>query len=116
MATIATPLSSQDMESKLSCQPATDGTPVKETKHDFDPLRHLTFKRPSKVYTMKDLGLPEHTGISPVAVSEPFPLFTQEAVRRMREEVLHPDVLENCQYSGHLAQCQLRGFATKLVF
>ena len=101
------------MESKLSCQSATSGVPEKQVKHEFDPLKHLTFKRPSEVYTMKDIGLSEQTGISPIAVSEPFPLFTPEAILRMREEVLSPEVMKNCQYSHHLAQCQLRGFAAK---
>jgi hypothetical protein len=80
---------------------------------DFDPSRHLAFQQPSKIYTMKDLGLPEDTGISPVAVSEPFQLFTEEAVMRMRKEVLNPEVLKNCQYSSNIAACQLRGFANK---
>jgi hypothetical protein len=79
----------------------------------FDPAKHLNFKFPGKIYTMKELNLPETTGISPVAVSEPFQLFSGEAVRRMREEVLSQEVMANCQYSSNLAQCQLRGFANK---
>lgn len=87
---------------------------LSETKNDvFDPTRHLAFKETPKVYTMKDIGLPEDTGISPVAVSEPFPLFTEDAVMKMRQEVLSPEVLSNCQYSSNLAHCQLRGFANK---
>lgn len=82
---------------------------------DFNASKHLGFKKPPKVWSMKDLGLPENTGISPVAVSEPFPLFTQEAVMRMRKEVLCPEVMANCKYSSNLAQCQLRGFAHKWV-
>lgn len=82
-------------------------------KDDFNPDKHISFKPPSKVYTMKDLNLPEGTGVSPFAVSEPFPLFTEEAVHRMREEVLSKEVLNNCQYSSNLAQCQLRGFAAQ---
>ncbi|KAI2468768.1 hypothetical protein F4781DRAFT_396811 [Annulohypoxylon bovei var. microspora] len=79
----------------------------------FDASQHLAFKETPKVYTMKEIGLAEDTGISHVAVSEPFPLFTEEAVMRMRQEVLSPEVLSNCQYSSNLAQCQLRGFANK---
>jgi hypothetical protein len=62
---------------------------------------------------MKDINLPEDTGVSPFAVSEPFQLFTKEAVMRMREEVLSKEVLKNCQYSSNLAQCQLRGYAAE---
>jgi hypothetical protein len=77
----------------------------------FSAEVHLNFKSPAKIFTMKDLGLPENTGISPVAVSEPFQLFTAEAIQRMRDEVLSDQVWENCQYSSNLSQCQLRGFA-----
>ena len=80
---------------------------------DFDPEQHLQYEPPAKVHTMKDLSLPENTGISPVAVSEPFRLFTTEAIHRIRAEVLSKDVWENCQYSSNLAQCQLRGFAAR---
>jgi len=82
---------------------------------DFDPMKHIDFSPPSKIYTMRDLNLPEDSGVSPVAVSEPFPLFTQEAIHRMRAEILSKDVWDNCQYSSNLAQCQLRGFAPKCV-
>jgi hypothetical protein len=80
-------------------------------KMAFDPQEHLNFASPSKIFTMKDLGLAENTGISPVAVSEPFQLFTPAAIQRMRAEVLSTQVWENCQYSSNLSQCQLRGFA-----
>ena len=79
----------------------------------FSPGDHLNFSPPSKVFTMKDLGLPENTGISPIAVSEPFQLFTAEAIQQMRAEVLSTQVWENCQYSSNLSRCQLRGFATE---
>ena len=79
----------------------------------FDPKKHLAFTPPSKVYAMTDIGYPEDTGVSPVAVSEPFPLFTTEAIYRMRAEVLSEAVWDNCQYSSNLAQCQLRGFAAE---
>lgn len=77
----------------------------------FSADDHLNFTLPPKIFTMKDIGLPENTGISPIAVSEPFQLFTAEAIQRMRAEVLSRQVWENCQYSSNLSQCQLRGFA-----
>ncbi|KAK0647053.1 hypothetical protein B0T16DRAFT_172228 [Cercophora newfieldiana] len=86
---------------------------IPPTKDAFDPKKHLNFTPPAKVFTMKDIGLPEDTGVSPLAVSEPFPLFTPEAIMRMREEVLSNDVLTKCQYSSNLAQAQLRGYADK---
>ena len=62
---------------------------------------------------MKELDFPDGAGVSSVAVSEPFSLFTQDAVQRMRAEILSSKVWENCQYSSNLAQCQLRGFASQ---
>jgi len=91
----------------------SDTTPFPPTKDGFDPKKHLNFTPPTKVFTMKDIGLPEDTGVSPLAVSEPFPLFTPEAIMRMREEVLSHDVLTKCQYSSNIAQSQLRGYADK---
>jgi hypothetical protein len=80
---------------------------------DFDPIKHLAFVPPAKIYTMEELDLPKTDGVSPVAVSDPFPLFTQEAIQRMRAEIMSNKVWENCQYSSNLAQCQLRGFAAQ---
>ena len=80
---------------------------------DFNPKKHIDFTPPANILTMSDLKLPEGTGVSPFAVSEPFQLFTQEAVQRMRSEIFCKEVLENCKYSSNLAQCQLRGFAAK---
>ena len=82
-------------------------------KDIFDPVKHINFIPPSKVHTMQELGFSETTGVSPIAVSEPFHLFTSEAVRQMRAEILSSKVWDNCQYSSNLAQCQLRGFASR---
>ena len=80
---------------------------------DFDPQKHVDFVPPTKTHSMSDLKLPEGTGVSPFAVSEPFRLFTEEAVARMRAEIFSKEVMENCRYSSNLAHCQLRGFAAK---
>lgn len=82
-------------------------------KDEFSHSKHLAFTTPPKTHTMKEIGL--DGGVSPIAVSQPFQLFTTEAVMRMREEVLSEKVMEHCQYSSNLAQCQLRGFANKYV-
>ena len=95
-----------DKASKPSFEPVIQlqQAPVGTGTEDFDPSRHLAYKPPSKVYTMKELGFSEEAGVSPIAVSEPFPLFTPEAVFRMRAEVLSKEVMANCQYSSNLAR------------
>lgn len=79
----------------------------------FNLSKHFCFSPPTKTYSMTDINLPLDIGVSPLAVSEPFPLFTPAAIHRMRNEVLSPAVFNNCRYSSNLAQCQLRGYADK---
>lgn len=80
---------------------------------DFDPKQHLAYQPPESIIMMKDIGYAEDTGVSPVAVSQPFQLFTPEAIQKFRDEVLSPDVMKNCFYKSSLAACQLRGYAPK---
>lgn len=79
----------------------------------FNPQVHLVYQAPKNVYTMEDLALPANNGVSPVAVSEPFPLFSPEAVDRMRAEVLSDVVMGQYSYSSDIAPKQLRGYAPK---
>ncbi|RHZ58849.1 uncharacterized protein CDV56_107140 [Aspergillus thermomutatus] len=80
---------------------------------EFDPAKHLDFTPPSKVYTMAELGYPERRGISPVGVSEPFPMFSAEAIQIMRKEALGEDVFAKYHCSSDLAKGQLRGYAAE---
>lgn len=77
----------------------------------FDAKRHLSFTPPSKVYTMRELGYSDQVGVSPVGVSEPFQLFSAEAIKQIRKEVLSENVWNHYRFSSNIAQCQLRGFA-----
>lgn len=83
-------------------------------KEDFDPKRHLEFQAPTRIYTMKEIGL-EGQGISPIAASEPFPLFTPEAVKQMRSEIFSEPVLRDCQYSSSFAKNMIRGMGRACV-
>ncbi|KAJ0374027.1 hypothetical protein COL26b_007738 [Colletotrichum chrysophilum] len=58
----------------------------------FNPDQHLAFVEEPKKLTLKDVSLPEDIGISPVACSEPFPLFTEEAIQTMRQEIFTTEV------------------------
>ena len=83
-------------------------------KVTFEPSKHLNYQTPKKVWSMEEIGHAD-AGVSPNAVSEPFQLFTEEAIKQMRAEVLSKAVLDNCQYSSNLAHCQLRGMAPESV-
>jgi hypothetical protein len=79
----------------------------------FEPRKHLDYSAPPQVVPMKDIGYAEDVGISPVAVSQPFQLFSREAVQQMRAEIFQPEVMANYSHSSNLAACQLRGYAPK---
>ena len=77
-------------------------------REPFDATKHIAFHPPERVYTMEQIGLEGH-GISPVAVSEPFSLFTTEAVKQMRAEIFSEPVLRDCQYASTFAKNMVRG-------
>jgi len=79
----------------------------------FDPNKHLSYVPPTGIMTMKSLGFSDDTGVSPVAVSQAFQLFTQEAIDVMRAEIFQEDVQANCTFSSNIAARQLRGYARK---
>ncbi|KAL5002163.1 hypothetical protein BDV10DRAFT_202991 [Aspergillus recurvatus] len=74
----------------------------------FDPSKHLNFQPPKTIHTMEQIGLKGH-GISPHAATEPFPLFTQEAIAQMRAEIFDEKVLAECQYSSTFNKHTIRG-------
>lgn len=77
----------------------------------FDPERHIAYRKPPEILTMKDIGFAEDVGISPVAVTQPFQLFTPEAIKIMRSEIIQPEVKANHHYASNIASAQLRGYA-----
>ncbi|KAJ0414773.1 hypothetical protein BJY00DRAFT_320784 [Aspergillus carlsbadensis] len=77
-------------------------------KAPFTLSIHLAYAPPSKIHQMAEFGL-EGAGISPNAISEPFPLFTPEAIRQMRAEVFSPEVLENCRFRSSFCANMIRG-------
>ncbi|KAM0418927.1 hypothetical protein ACHAPT_012192 [Fusarium lateritium] len=74
----------------------------------FNPKEHITFTPPQNIVTMKDIGLEGH-GISPNAVSDPFPLFSKEAMLQMRAEIFSEPVLDKCRFSSDLTPNLIRG-------
>ncbi|KAJ0313147.1 hypothetical protein COL5a_003998 [Colletotrichum fioriniae] len=101
---------------KLSFTPIIkdDLKPATPAKSEiFNPDKHLAFVNDPKKLSLKDISLPEDIGISPVACSEPFPLFTEEAIQHMRQEIFTTEVWENCLHSTRFAPCQLRGHCPK---
>lgn len=88
-------------------QSLIDGAKLAE-KDSFDPAKHMNFQPPKSIYTMEQIGLKGH-GISPHAATEPFPLFTKDAITQMRAEIFDEKVLTECQYSSTFNKNMVRG-------
>ncbi|RSL62900.1 hypothetical protein CEP54_005538 [Fusarium duplospermum] len=83
-------------------------------KESWDSEKHLAFQPPSKILSMKEIGLEGH-GISPNACSEPFPLFSEEAISQMRAEIFSETVLDKCQYASTFNANMVRGMGHELA-
>ncbi|CAH6719796.1 hypothetical protein CLIB1444_02S16688 [[Candida] jaroonii] len=74
-------------------------------KHKFENTRRLT---------MEELGISSKNSISRIGVSDPFPLFTPEAVAIMKQEALEKETFLKYarfnQFSKSGKDCLLRGF------
>lgn len=81
----------------------------------FDPERHLAYTTAPKTYSMAEFGVISEKAISPVAISEPFPLFTEETVQAMRSEIFQQEVWDHCKWSTEFAHCQIRDYCEKSV-
>jgi hypothetical protein len=84
-----------------------------QTSPLFDPEKHIAFKDPPSIFTMQDIGFADDLGVSPVAATQPFLLFSPEAIQIMRSEIAKPEVRMGYQFSSNIANPQLRGYARK---
>lgn len=110
----AVDIQSQPTMPKRTFKPIIENSSKRKQGHvEFDPQEHLAFKEPPDLITMEELGYAKDVGVSPVAVSQPFHLFSHSAVQQMREEILSPRVMSEYQYKSNIAACQLRGYANK---
>lgn len=74
----------------------------------WNPEKHMAPKTEIVQHMMKDIGLEGH-GISPVAVTDPFPLFTKEAILQMRREIFSEPVLRDCRFKSDFNPNLIRG-------
>lgn len=84
---------------------------MKGTMPKFDPALHLNFVPPAKRYSFTELGLDAKIPPVDMCITEPFSLFTEEAVRLIRRELFQPEVFDNYMHSWARAPCVIRGVA-----
>ena len=77
----------------------------------FDPKIHLRFDLPEKVYTLEDLKYPFKQQAGNVAATDPFPIFTREAIVEMRRELFAARTFQNCMSKRRAGSVQIRGAA-----
>ncbi|KAI1625869.1 hypothetical protein EDD37DRAFT_692877 [Exophiala viscosa] len=77
----------------------------------FDPKIHLRFQKPEKTYTLDDLKYNTKQAVGHVAATDPFPLFTREAIVEMRRELLSERTIKNCMTYTRPGSVQIRGAA-----
>lgn len=76
----------------------------------FDPEIHLNYKPAHKRLTMEELGLNDGTELSPIGATVPFTLFSEQATRIMRHEVMNPKVWQKYAHSSSIQRCIVRGY------
>lgn len=83
--------------------------PTLELDCTFDPAIHLApLDKPIEQIMLTELGY-QPTAYSPVATTKPVPLFTPEAVRRIRAECLDRETMAKHMYSDNNSPCVIRG-------
>lgn len=74
----------------------------------WSPQKHIAPKTEIVQHLMEDIGLSGH-GVSPVAVTDPFPLFTNDAIAQMRREIFSEPVLRDCRFKSDFNANMIRG-------
>jgi hypothetical protein len=82
----------------------------------FDPEKHLCFKAPENFVTLQELGLSEEKAISPVAITEPFPLFTIEGVKEMRADLFRKEIVGKYGAPTFQGCYKMRGYSKDTPF
>ncbi|KAJ6103499.1 hypothetical protein N7486_005926 [Penicillium sp. IBT 16267x] len=82
----------------------------------FDPEKHLSFQPPEGFITLKELGLSDEKAISPVAITQPFPLFSIEGVTQMRADLFRKEVVEKHGYATVKGCYKMRGYSDDTPF
>lgn len=85
----------------------------KQTPVEFDSSKHHHIERPAWKKQLEDLGYNNDTGISEIGVTAPFQMFSDEAIRLMRRDILSKPVQENCIFASPRSPYMIRGYAPR---
>lgn len=85
----------------------------KDLLWDIVPERDLADGPARNRWTRENLGLPSNTGTSEVVFAGPFPLFSGDATRRLRKELLSEEVQNNCEVKPRFVGRLFRGMVPR---
>jgi hypothetical protein len=102
----------QKLDDQLQTPPESPTTTV------FEPLRHLNFSPPKEYYTLEQLGLSSEGSTSPVAITAPFPLLSEEGIKATRADLFRREILEKYRWKEAKDPnvYKLRGYAQAAPF
>jgi hypothetical protein len=92
--------------------------PKSLTTRSFEPSKHLNFSAPKELYTLEQLGLSSEGSTSPIAITAPFPLLSEEGIRATRADLFRREILENHRWKEAKDPniYKLRGYAQAAPF
>lgn len=91
--------------------------PPTTSSQAFDPNMHLCIQPPSGLISLEELGLANQSVISPIAMTQPFPLFRPECVERMRADLFRQKIIERHASRSSFKGCyKIRGYAKDTPF
>lgn len=88
------------------------------TASAFNASKHLNFEPPTEYYTLDKLGLSSTGSISPIAITAPFPLLSDEGIRQARTDLFRTEMLAKHKYveSKDPGVYKLRGYGKDAPF
>lgn len=116
----ASPTGSAEIKHQIFQKPddRLDTPPESPTMGSFDPSRHLNFSPPKEFYTLEELGLSSEGSTSPVAITAPFPLLSEEGIKATRADLFRQEILEKYRWKEAKDPnvYKLRGYAQAAPF
>jgi hypothetical protein len=101
-------------ESSQEYMQASIPTPYKAPK--FDPEKHMWYAPPERTITLAELNLNPSTANSPVAITTPFPLLTEEGVHALRADIFRPELVSKFGSLKYPGVYRVRGYGPDAPF
>lgn len=88
--------------------------PYKPAK--FDPVKHMSYERPSETITLQSLGLAPPQATSPVACTSPFRLLSDRGIRAVRADIFRKEIVEKHAEWKYPGFYRIRGYGKDAPF